>query len=151
MDTYEREVIGNIVIIQNLIFEDSRTKQKEPDHAWKLGRPCVIIYSDTEYDYFLPLKTNIVHERYEYHHFVLNENNFINEQTNNHNSKKRKQIKTKGAVNLQHVYKMPIAGHKIINKITFETYKEIINKLKTCHQKQNLNEILINAKNAKGR
>lgn len=151
MDTYEREVIGNIIIIQNLIFEDSRTKQKEPDHAWKLGRPCVIIYSDTEYDYFLPLKTNIVHERYEYHHFTLDENNFINEQINNNNSKKSKQIKTKGAVNLQHVYKIPIAGHEIVNKITFETYKKIINKLKECHQKQNLDEILINAKNAKGR
>ena len=149
MNTYKREVIGDIVIIQNLIFENSRTKQKEPDHAWKLGRPCIIIYSDNEYDYFLPMKTNIVHKKYEFHHFTLDENNFICEQINNHNSKRRN--KTKGAVNLQHVYKIPIAGHETINKVTFETYKEIINKLKECHQKQNLNELLTNARYAKGR
>ena len=46
---------------------------------------------------------------------------------------------------------MPICGHRQLAKVKFETYKEIINKLKTYHQNQNLDELLLNAKNVKGR
>ena len=48
MNSYEREAIGDIVIIKGLVFENTAIGKKEPDHAWKDGRPCMIIYSDSE-------------------------------------------------------------------------------------------------------
>ena len=51
MNSYEREAIGDIVIVKGIVFENTAIGKKEPDHAWKDGRPCMIIYSDNELDY----------------------------------------------------------------------------------------------------
>ena len=80
MNTYEREPIGNIIIIRNLIFQNTVKGQKEVDHAWKSGRPCIIIHSDNEYDYILALKTRVKDERYEHQHFPLSENCFLHQE-----------------------------------------------------------------------
>ena len=55
MNTYEREAIGNIILIKNIIFKNTANKKKEVDHAWKFGRPCLVIYSDEQYDYILTI------------------------------------------------------------------------------------------------
>ena len=143
MNTYEREVIGNIIIVRNMTFENTTINKQEFDHAWNSGRPCIIIYSDDEYDYFLTLTSNPeIIEAFEEHHLKLRKKDLLH-----HYSDKL----TKGAIKLETVYKMPICGHRQLSKVKFETYKEIIYKLKTYHQNQNLDEILLNAKNVKGR
>ena len=59
MKRYEREAIGDIVIIKNIIFKNKvKEGKKETDHSWEQGRPCIIIYNDDEYDYFLTMKSN---------------------------------------------------------------------------------------------
>lgn len=35
-------------IVKGIVFENTAIGKKEPDHAWKDGRPCMIIYSDSE-------------------------------------------------------------------------------------------------------
>ena len=154
MNTYEREPIGNIIIIKNLIFPNTVTNKKEIDHAWRNGRPCIIIHSDNDYDYILALKTNITDEKFGYHYFPLRKSNFLHQNISrysNYNIKKRNNIETHGTINLQNIYKIPISGHDITAKITFETYKAIITKLKEYHQKENLNEIITNAQHIGGR
>ena len=59
MNTYEKEAIGNIILMRNIVFTNSTNKPQEIDHSWKRGRPCLIIYSDDEYDYFLTIKSSI--------------------------------------------------------------------------------------------
>ncbi len=56
---YENSYLGSIVIIRNLIFNQNKKNGNQVDHAWRAGRPCVIIYTDNEYDYFLPLSSTI--------------------------------------------------------------------------------------------
>lgn len=154
MNTYEREPIGNIIIIRNMIFQNTVTDKKELDHAWRSGRPCVIIHSDNEYDYILALKTNITDEKFEHQHFPLSKNDFLHQQISrfsNYDGSKRNSRKTHGAVNLQNIYKIPISGHDITSKITFKTYKAIIEKLKEYHKKENLSEIIENSQIVRGR
>ena len=154
MNTYEREAIGNIIIMRNIVFQNNINGRKEIDHAWKSGRPCVIIYSDDKYDYFLTLKSNITHSQQESHYFPLNENNFLYRNISRYgkyNIKDMRKRKTKGEVNLESIYKAPISGHDEIGKITFETYKQIIDKLKDYHKMENLDEIITKAKISKGR
>lgn len=151
MNTYEREAIGNIIIIKNLIFQNTVKDQKEIDHAWKMGRPCIIIHSDDEYDYILALKTNVTDKKFENHHFRLSKKDFLPNRHNNHNTKKKNEREIHGAVNLQNIYKIPISGHSIMEKITFKTYKAIITKLKEYHKIEDLNTILENAQSARGR
>lgn len=151
MNTYEREAIGNIIIIRNLIFQNTVKGQKEIDHAWKMGRPCIIIHSDNEYDYILALKTNVTDEKFENHHFLLSKKNLLSCRHGNYNTKKKNNREIHGAVNLQNIYKIPISGHNIVEKITFETYKAIIAKLKEYHKIEDLNTILENAQSARGR
>ena len=143
MNTYEREAIGNIIVVRNMTFENTISNKQELDHVWNSGRPSIIIYSDDEYDYFLTMTSNIeIIENFQEHHFEINKKDFISQISDK---------LTKGAIKLETVYKMPICGHRQLSKVKFETYKEIINKLKQYHQNQNLDEILLNAKKAKGR
>lgn len=44
-----------IVIVRDIIFYNEITENYEMDHAFQKGRPCLILYSDGEYDYFLSL------------------------------------------------------------------------------------------------
>lgn len=155
MSIYEREQIGKIVIIKNIIFENSLTNKKEADHAWNVGRPCIIIYSDNDYDYILPLKSRIKDEKYESQHFLLDETKFISLQITrmakkNCNSSSNQRT-TSGAINLQKIYKIPISWHLEAAKITLEAYKELIEKLKEYHNIEDLNTILKNAQSVRGR
>lgn len=50
MIVYENDYIGKIVYIKNIVFAKEENKL---DHAYNTGRPCLLIYSDEEYDYFL--------------------------------------------------------------------------------------------------
>jgi len=144
MNTYERESIGNIVIIKNLVFKDTN----EADHAWYNGRPCLIIYSDNEYDYFLTIKS--VHDKkYNDFHFQINNYDLIPTYYSRQNPKFKKATRKKGlkgAVNLQNIYKMPISGHDEVGKLTLQTYKDVISKLKKHHNNVSLEEILDKAK-----
>lgn len=156
MSKYENEQIGKIVIIKNIIFQNNIRNKKEADHAWNVGRPCIIIYSDNEYDYILPLKKKIKDEKYDYHHFLLDDAKFLNQQItrigkNNYNVKKANERTTEGAINLEKIYKIPISWHVETAKITFETYKELIEKLKEYHKVEDLNAILENAQSVRGR
>lgn len=149
MKTYERETIGSIVIIKNIIFENPLNHKKEIDHAYKYGRPCFIIYSDEEYDYFLTMTSNAKREQYTKQNFSLNKLNkdsFIYRERNF--IKDEKEI---SLINLQHIYKIPISGHNEIGKVTFETYKNIINKLKKYYKNENINEIIEKSQIVRGR
>lgn len=44
-----------IVIVRDIIFYNEITENYEMNHAFQKGRPCLILYSDGEYDYFLSL------------------------------------------------------------------------------------------------
>lgn len=123
MNSYEREVIGDIVIVRGIVFENTTNGKKEPDHAWKDGRPCMIIYSDSELDYLLTL-TSVDREGSK-QHFKINDENILYEEDfkYRYNRKERIEKSIKGYVNLENIYKIPISGHDKIGKVTFETYK----------------------------
>ena len=139
---YETEPIGNIIIIRNIIFENSIFNKKEVDHAWKNGRPCIIIYSDDEYDYVLPIKSSNTKEQFSNQYIDLKEEELIH--------RKEKEI-TKGKINIQTIYRIPISGHKVVNKVTFIKYKNIINEIKQYHKNENIDEIIKNANTLRGR
>jgi len=142
MNTYEREAIGNIIIIKNIIFENNIVNKKEPDHAWKNGRPCIIIYSDNEYDYVLTLKSGNTKKQFSNQYIEIKEEDLIH--------RKEKEI-TKGKINLQTIYRIPISGHNKANKVTFEKYKIIINAIKKYHKNENIDEIIKNSNSIRGR
>lgn len=145
MNSYEREAIGDIVIIKGLVFENTVIGKKEPDHAWKDGRPCMIIYSDSELDYLLTL-TSVDREGSK-QHFKINDENILYEEDfkYRYNRKERIEKSIKGYVNLENIYKIHISGHDKIGKVTFETYKNIFKAMKMRRPKQTIREILNSA------
>lgn len=154
MNTYEKEAIGNIVLVRNIVFKNAEDKKQVLDHSWKGGRPCIIIYSDKNYDYFLPIKSNITDSKYQVHYVPLSEDNLLYKNINMHrkdHKNKFSQIETKGYVNLETIYKIPISGHDEIGKIEFKTYKTIISKLLEYYKKEDLNKLFEEAKIIKGR
>ena len=108
MNSYEREAIGDIVIVKGIVFENTAIGKKEPDHAWKDGRPCMIIYSDNELDYLLTLTS--VDKDGSKQHFKINDENILYEEDfkYRYNRKDRINKSIKGYVNLENIYKMPI-------------------------------------------
>lgn len=154
MNTYEREIIGNIVIVKNIIFKNIVINKNELDHSYKYGRPCIIIYSDEEYDYLLTLTSQNKGNQSNY--LKLEEEDllpitfhrFYKEDVR---KKQLHKMTLKGYINLENIYKMPISGHDEVGKVTFESFKNIISKLKKYHQKDSLEEIIANAKNIRGR
>lgn len=144
MKQYEREEMGNIVIIKGITFYNTITKKQELDHSWKNGRPCLIIYSDDEYDYFLTFtKTERTSEIYKKQYYPITEDEILySYEYKNTINKKNRDKDIQGYINLGNVYKTPIYGKDEIKKVTFETYKEIIEGLKSFHKNQDLNEIM---------
>ena len=65
MNKYENETIGNIILMKNIVFTNERKNTHEIDHSWRTGRPCLIIYSDNEYDYFLTMKSSITNTKFQ--------------------------------------------------------------------------------------
>ena len=127
MNSYEREAIGDIVIVKGIVFENTAIGKKEPDHAWKDGRPCMIEGSKQ--------------------HFKINDENILYEEDfkYRYNKKDRINKSIKGYVNLENIYKIPISGHDKIGKVTFETYKNIFKAMKMRRPKQTIREILNSA------
>ena len=149
MRTYDNEEIGKIVIIKNIIFENSVTNKKESDHAWKFGRPCLIIYSDDEYDYFLTLRTEIKYPRYKRQFYELTENDLLYKNKYRHNIYRAKTGRKKifnSNVNLETVFKLPISGHDEVAKIKFDTYKDLIQEFEIFHKNKPIEEIMKKAK-----
>lgn len=154
MNTYERETIGNIILMRNIVFQNPDDKKNELDHSWKEGRPCIIIYSDEEYDYFLPIKSNITDPKYEYHYIPISEKNLLYKNIKlfrKNNINKLSQKETKGYINLETIYKTPISWHDEIGKVKLKTYKTIINRLKEYHKNKNLEVVFKEATIIKGR
>lgn len=141
---YENEVIGNIVIIKNIIFKNISNNKKESDHSWSNGRPCLIIYSDNDWDYFLPIKSNYNKDKFDEEYFEIKNEDVLHLCYRIHGKPTAKGIS--GAINLQNVYKMPISGHDEVGKIKLETYKKIMGKLKDYHNNLPMEELLVNSK-----
>lgn len=154
MNTYEKEAIGNIILMKNIIFPNFQGSKHEIDHSWKKGRPCIIIYSDEDYDYFLPLKSCISDPKYKNHYIPLSEDDLLYKDVirfGKHNNKKYFKINTKGFVNLETIYKTPISWHDEIGKVKYEKYIEIINGIKIYLKNSDLERILNSATIIKGR
>ena len=66
MIMYENDYIGKIVYIKGIVFATGKTKL---DHAYSIGRPCLIIYSDNEYDYFLTMSSKIKTKSYTFDYY----------------------------------------------------------------------------------
>lgn len=144
MAAYTRETIGNIVIIRNIIFKNTHINKDEVDHAWQNGRPCIIIYSDEEYDYFLAIKSSSTEGRNPEQYIPIAEEDLLYK---NKSTSKQIQLKTiKGNINLENIYKMPIHGHNEIGKVTFSAYRNIINRLIEYYKKEDLGTVFKNAK-----
>ena len=151
---YEREAIGTIIIIKNLIFENTVSHKNEIDHSWEHGRPCVIIHSDEEYDYLLALTSKKMGEIFQDEYFTINKWDMLKKKIERIEIGRTKRHKTKdikGAINLRTIYKMPISGHDEVGKLTFNTYKNLIRKFKEYKGIQNTEEIIKTAKNIRGR
>ena len=145
MNSYEREVIGDIVIVKGIVFENATNGKKELDHAWKDGRPCMIIYSDDEIDYLLTL-TSVDREGSK-QYFKINDEDILYKEDfkYRYNRKNRINKSIKGYVNLENIYKIPISGHDKIGKVTFETYKDVFKAMKMHRPKQTIREMLNSA------
>ena len=142
MNIYEREAIGDIIVVKDIVFENNADGKKMPDHAWKDGRPCLIIYSDNNFDYLLTITS--VDKGKSTHHFKINNENILYEEDfkYRYNRKDRTEKSIKGYINLESIYKIPISGHDKLGKVTFEMYKDVLNALKIQHQNKNIKEIL---------
>jgi len=154
MNTYERETIGNIVLIKNIIFKNTSNKRKEIDHAWKVGRPCLVIYSDEQFDYILTITSTPKKTRYKSEHFILHTEHFIPNQVSRYTNFNINKIKSKnieGSITLNTIYKIPISGHEQLGKLTFETYKSVIDNLKKLFNTKDLSDIITKAHNIGGR
>lgn len=154
MNTYEKEAIGKIILMRNIVFNNSKASKYEIDHSWRNGRPCLIIYSDDEYDYFLTMKSSISDTKYEKHYVPLDESNLLYKDINRfdkNNLKKLSKIIVKGYINFETIYKTPISWHDEIGKISFKKYKEVIDKIKEYYKTEDLNTLFKEAKTIKGR
>ena len=151
---YEREAIGTVIIVKNIIFENTLSHKNEIDHSWEHGRPCVIIYSDDENDYLLSLTSKDIGETLQNEYFALDKWDMIYQKIERleiGRTKRHRNKEIRGAINLMNVYKMQISGHDEVGKLTFKSYKKLIKKFKEIKQIQLVEEIIPNAKMIRGR
>ena len=154
MSKYEREAIGHIVIIRNIIFKNTLSNKKEVDHSWEQGRPCIIIHSDDEYDYFLTMKSNPDYENHEPQYIPINNDDLLDRVINRydkHNNMRSRRKEITGAVNLENIYRIPISGHDEVGKLTFDAYKNITKKIKEYHKTEDIKIIIERAETIRGR
>ena len=138
---------GKIIVVNNFSFYNGKL-----DHAWNKGRMCIILYSDDEYEYVLPI-THKIKELYKRDYLYINEKNFLEfySKRNREYIIKRvdKKIRSKnyndinGYVDLRCIYKIPIAFRDEIGKVNYQTYLKLKNDLLSYHDKNNLNDILL--------
>lgn len=147
---YEYLDEGKVIIVNNLRFEDGTI-----DHAWNKGRPCLVLFSDDEYEYILPIKSEIKNEHY-FDKIPFDKDSFLyfnekgyNETTLNDfiGTSKHCRIKTKikkelsGYINLGHVLKIPIAYRNEIGKFKYDFFKKIIDRLHKIQKTKNNEEL----------
>lgn len=143
---YELKKDGTIILVNNFKFSDNTL-----DHAWKAGRICLVLFTDEEYEYVIPM-TSYVKESLRENYYYINDDNFMyyyklryiestlkkfQNKRSEHNSLKSNMNKTNvsGYLNLRKIYKIPVAFRDEIGKINYEDYKKI---LKRIRKKQNL-------------
>ena len=143
---YENYYIGKIVYIKDIVFTDGSTNKL--DHAYKKGRPCLLIYSDDEYDYFLTISSEIKTKSYTFEYYKLCPDDFMYLYEYTGVDAKKDASYAHGYVNMRNIYKKRVSGFGVNDsgKIKLETYKEIINKLKYLHNNENMNEIVNDAR-----
>lgn len=143
---YENMQEGKIIVVKNFKFEDEKI-----DHAWNLGRLCIVLYSDDEYEYVLPITTYIANTSLRKKYYYINDNSFLffykNRYVENtlfkyvgqntkHNSFRNthSQSKAQGYINLRNIYKIPVMFRDEIGKLHYKVYNNILNKTKELHQ-----------------
>lgn len=132
---YNSDLVGNIIIVRNIVFHTSSWGIRQVDHAWNKGRPCLLLYTDDDYDYVLPLTHIVNYNLFGYHYYALDnskfqylcKNSYIYDKVNKSNNS------VNGYVNLEAVYKIPIFGHGEIGKLSSSAYEELIDKFKKLH------------------
>jgi hypothetical protein len=132
---YNNSLLGNIIIVRNLIFHTSSLGMKQVDHAWKKGRPCLLLYTDDNYDYVLPLTHGVNYDLFGYHYYSLNESKFLylRKRVFIYDIDSKKNNSLNGYINLEGVYKIPIFGHTEIAKLSFKAYDELVDKFMSLH------------------
>lgn len=146
---YERQDEGKIIIVNNLRFEDGRI-----DHAWNTGRPCLLLFSDDEYEYVVPLKSELKKDTYLKEKFPLTDEDILCfyrygyfENTLQKKNPKKRQVGViakkdmYGYINVETIYKIPVAYRNEICKVTYETYQNILSKIKNLHKIEKEEEI----------
>lgn len=145
MEKYDLMLEGKVIIVKKLLFYHGKL-----DHAWNAGRPCLVIYSDDEFEYILPI-THAIKDKYLNDYEYINNDSFLvvyDKRFRENVLNKRKKLsnknenKTSGYINLRHVYKIPVAFRSEIGKIKYDCYKKIIKKLKNHHHTNTLEEII---------
>ena len=131
---YEKERIGTIVIVRDIIFFNEITGKYEVDHAFQKGRPCLILYSDEEYDYFLSL-TSRQKGKYVDEYYPVTLDSFHYVYCNRPFGKKNpKNDYDAEYINVKNVYKKPICGYKEVGKLNYKEYKKITKMFKNFHE-----------------
>lgn len=120
MNFYDR---GSIIIVKNIIFKDGVL-----DHAYKKGRPCLVIDINDEEITFLTLSTLYNDIKYR--------NDYIFE------NYKKMGLKKNTYVNLQNIYKTKLCFYMEACKISELDYYKIIRKLIEIHANNNEKEFL---------
>lgn len=141
---YQNDQVGKIIIVKNIVFEKSGLSKRQVDHAWRSGRPCVVLYTDDDYDYILPLTHELRHSEYSYLFYPLDDSKFIYQLSKdnriNYKISKEKKI-TNSFINLENIYKIPICGHTEVAKITLAAYKELVRGYIELHQITDVNNL----------
>lgn len=131
---YSKSNLGSIIIVKGIIFNNSNNNRRVVDHAHELGRPCLLIYSDDEYDYFLTLTSSIKNnKRSEYYKLLNKDYDYLYSGSDS----------AVGFINLRNIYKKKICGYGVddIGKIKYSVYKDIMNKFKEYHCNYSFDEI----------
>lgn len=137
---YENDYIGKIVNIRGIVFDNYISNKKEVDHAYNTGRPCIIIYSDEEYDYFLTMSSSMNVHGQNFEFFKLNSDDYM--YLYKYVGDSHKNV-FEGYINLKKVYKKKVSGFGMDDKgkIKFEVYKKLMEKFKKYHNYKELNDI----------
>lgn len=136
MNSYERSFLGDIVLVKHLVFKNNNTGKYEMDHAYYTGRPCIIIYTDNEYDYFLPLtKGGKCINNYLYDYFIIDNKEdilFVDD----------KSVDFICYANLRNIYKIPISFRKRKSKVKYSVYKDLIEEVKRKYKIEEIDKIV---------
>lgn len=147
---YEYLDEGKIIVVNNFRFEDGSL-----DHSWNKGRLCLILFIDNEYEYVLPIKSDVKEINFPDKYYIdkssfeffydrgYNEttlNDFIG-YSKNYRIKSKINKDLSGYVSLEHVFKIPIAYRNEIGKLDYDTYKSIIEKLHKIQKTTNDEEL----------